>query len=992
MATITGTTGNDQGASQLNGTSDADIINGLAGNDHIEGLEGADQIDGGEGTDRLYYTNSNAAVVVNLLAGTASGGHAEGDTFSNIEGVLGSAFGDTLTGDAGANGFSGQAGNDVIEGGGGADVIDGGNGVNVADSDTASYASSSAGVTVNLATFSGSGGDAEGDEIYNTENITGSAHADTLTGDGNANILTGGGGNDSLNGAGGNDTLNGGAGDDTAVFSVTRASATITQSGSNIVVASADGTDTLTDVEFLQFSDETVSVSSLFPSNTIQVTTFEDVVDANDGVTSLREAITQANAAGTQTIVQLSAGTYSVPGDTLNITGNVILRGAGSTQTIISDLENSQRLLHVSNGGTFSLQDLTLSDGLNDGDNSGNNVGFDRTYNENDFIFRGGALFNDRGSVSITNSVIQSFGSNTVELNRLEAFLDKEYLEASEAVLGGAVFNAGGTLDITGSSFFDNKATKGGAIYADGGTVTIDSTVFDANSVNNVYVTNYKFAGGRPAEWAFGAGAAIYSKEDARVDIFEDKFSSGTSTTFTKHVSQPTGYGYLVAPTDISLIEGNGAVYLDPAISVDGNTENGLNGVVRDTPFGSAAAAASAAQAALAAENTPLRANTVDPAVLTLLQSVDLSAGNAGLNLVSNAILSQSATEIVFQLSGYRLVVNGSDLSYAGDPLTLAAASPQSAADAAAGIVNSITLQTVDGSATVGTATGLSTTFQSVATGLAVPQADGTYAAFTDTLGTSLSQAGGTAADTLTGTASTDILNGNAGNDSITGAGGNDTIDGGADTDTANFTGSQSDYVVFTRSDGRTMVADITEGRDGKDTLSNVEILSFGGTSVSLSTALIEPADADSSAYQVYRFYNTQSGSHFFTTSLAERNSVIENLDILNYEGNAFDSNVTDVNGSAVFRFYNTQNGVHFYTVNAEEAQQIRDTLDYFNDEGIAYYASTDASGGGTALYRFYNTQNGSHFFTISAEERDTIIATLGQYTYEGVAYYVDLA
>nr|WP_286183906.1 hypothetical protein [Labrenzia sp. R4_1] len=158
-----------------------------------------------------------------------------------------------------------------------------------------------------------------------------------------------------------------------------------------------------------------------------------------------------------------------------------------------------------------------------------------------------------------------------------------------------------------------------------------------------------------------------------------------------------------------------------------------------------------------------------------------------------------------------------------------------------------------------------------------------------------------------------------------------------------------------------------------------------------MANALVTPTDSDISAFEVYRFFNTSTGSHFFTTSLDERNAVIENLDAFSFEGNAFDSNVTQTNGTAVFRFYNLSNDVHFYTINAEEAAGLW-TNATFRDEGIAYYAAADDSTGGTALFRFFNTQTGSHFYTTSEAERDNIISTLGQYNFEGVAYYVDIA
>jgi len=102
---------------------------------------------------------------------------------------------------AGDEVFRGLGGNDVLVGGPGADTLDGGDGV-----DTASYITSRVGVTVNLSTGVGSGGDAQGDTLISIENLTGSRFADTLIGNDSANLLrdSGGEGND-LRGLDGND-------------------------------------------------------------------------------------------------------------------------------------------------------------------------------------------------------------------------------------------------------------------------------------------------------------------------------------------------------------------------------------------------------------------------------------------------------------------------------------------------------------------------------------------------------------------------------------------------------------------------------------------------------------------------------------------------------------------------------------------------------------------------------------------------------------------
>ena len=105
------------GADTLAGTKFSDTLNGLAGNDTLIGLGAGDTLDGGTGIDTASYTAAAAAVIVNLATGIATGSDAKNDTFINIENVTGSAQGDTLTGNSGANALTGLAGNDTIDGG-----------------------------------------------------------------------------------------------------------------------------------------------------------------------------------------------------------------------------------------------------------------------------------------------------------------------------------------------------------------------------------------------------------------------------------------------------------------------------------------------------------------------------------------------------------------------------------------------------------------------------------------------------------------------------------------------------------------------------------------------------------------------------------------------------------------------------------------------------------------------------------------------------------
>lgn len=122
--------------------------------------------------------------------------------------------GSTLVGNVGNDLLIGDSGNDTLIGGEGADILDGRGGA-----DTASYEMSLAGVVVNLATGSASGGDATGDKLVSIERVIGSNFNDVLTGSKGNNVLSGMEGNDILKGGLGADTLDGGSGIDTAVYS-----------------------------------------------------------------------------------------------------------------------------------------------------------------------------------------------------------------------------------------------------------------------------------------------------------------------------------------------------------------------------------------------------------------------------------------------------------------------------------------------------------------------------------------------------------------------------------------------------------------------------------------------------------------------------------------------------------------------------------------------------------------------------------------------------
>jgi Ca2+-binding RTX toxin-like protein len=292
----------------------ADEIFGLGGTDIISGSPGADRLDGGAGEEDVVdygdfffgFEFLGGAVDVDLERAVQFGGLAEGDVLINIEDIDGSAENDTIRGNGVGNDLFGNGGDDVIEGRGGddflhgdrpalqgeagddfldggagrdalrgdvgndtliggrdADDLDGGTGI-----DTASYAESIGGVSINLATGNGSGGDAAGDVLANIENVIGSAFTDTLSGSSAANVLDGGANSDVLAGRGGADTLNGGSGSDTATYAA---------SAAGVFVDLATGIGTSGDAE----GDTLISIERLIGS------AFTDVLIGSDGANTL---------------------------------------------------------------------------------------------------------------------------------------------------------------------------------------------------------------------------------------------------------------------------------------------------------------------------------------------------------------------------------------------------------------------------------------------------------------------------------------------------------------------------------------------------------------------------------------------------------------------------------------------------------------------------------------------------------------------------------
>ena len=301
---------------ELWGDRGNDTLDGGAGDDLLVGGLGDDTLIGGEGEDTVlvsrpsteyaWHASGNGFVLIDVTPDVIDDGT---DTLLGVEvlqfsdrivrlvpapGLLRAGTGsdetlsggdgpDTLRGVGGNDSLIGGLGDDSLEGGEGNDTLDGGAGLDTLrgglGNDT--YRVDSADDRVIEAPGEGTDTVASKAPSYtlppNVEKMLlnsgtgiiegiGNELANSITGNASVNRLSGMAGNDTLTGAGGDDTLHGGEGVDMAAFAGVKSGYSWTVSGTTVTVRDTDlgdgddGVDTLTGVEFLKFSDQTVAL------------------------------------------------------------------------------------------------------------------------------------------------------------------------------------------------------------------------------------------------------------------------------------------------------------------------------------------------------------------------------------------------------------------------------------------------------------------------------------------------------------------------------------------------------------------------------------------------------------------------------------------------------------------------------------------------------------------------------------------------------------
>ena len=170
------------------------------------------------------------------------------------------------------------------------------------------------------------------------------------------------------------------------------------------------------------------------------------------------------------------------------------------------------------------------------------------------------------------------------------------------------------------------------------------------------------------------------------------------------------------------------------------------------------------------------------------------------------------------------------------------------------------------------------------------------------------------------------------------------------------------------------------------------------GSSLAITTSVMDPGTgsvAAPTATGLFRFFDKIDGSHFLTSSVAERDAVAVGRPDLVEETNGFGAATSASGGTeSVFRFFDTVHGTHFFTASTSERDQVIATRpDLTYEPSATFFEHMSAQAGDVAVYRLFSATDGTHLYTASATELNGL-TTPGGTSYradlvsEGVSFY----
>ncbi|HEV2561022.1 MAG TPA: calcium-binding protein [Rhizomicrobium sp.] len=484
LTSIEGIQGSNFADTLTASTAAVNTLNGGGGDDTLIAIFNNDRLDGGDGNDTVDYSSAANRIFADMHfegsnATTVSIIGVGSEYLTSVENIIGTAFNDTITGNASDNYINGGAGNDQIDMSyGGVDRVDGGYGDDTiafgaaftaadkidggAGTDTLALAGDySAGVTFLAATMKNveqislaagysynlvlnNANVAAGQTLTVDASALGAANALIFDGshetDGNF-VLIGGAGNDKLDSGNGNDTLDlSGGGNDTALGG----------SGNDTIVAGA-------------------------------ALTAADKIDGGDGAdtVTLNGDYSAGLSFGPSTMINVETLLLTA-GHSYKLTMNNANVGAGQTLTVDASALGASNTLNFNGSletdGSFAITGGAGNDVLKDG--AGNDVLSGGAGNDS-FTLCGG---NDTVSGGDGNDTI-NFGATLTAADRIDGGAGTDTVNLTGDYSAGLTFGAATMVNVETLKLgagFSYKFTSTDATVAAGQSLKIDGSALGA--------------------------------------------------------------------------------------------------------------------------------------------------------------------------------------------------------------------------------------------------------------------------------------------------------------------------------------------------------------------------------------------------------------------------------------------------------------------------------------------------------------------------------
>jgi hypothetical protein len=241
---------------------------------------------------------------------------------------------------------------------------------------------------------------------------------------------------------------------------------------------------------------------------TFLVTTTADVVNPADGLLSLREAISMANATAAADTIMLKAGTYAIgidiagedanAGGDFDVTNPLTIVGRSAAATVV-DGAHLDRVFDVIGQFDVQFSNLTIQNGQEGISVAGAGVNaLDANITLNHSTVRrntcssGAGIWALNGDVTlnhstVTDNIATGNGGGIWALNG-DVTLDRSTVSGNQGANGGGIFAGSGAVTATDSRLTGNTATRpfngaadGGGLDAEHGNVTLVRVTVDHN-------------------------------------------------------------------------------------------------------------------------------------------------------------------------------------------------------------------------------------------------------------------------------------------------------------------------------------------------------------------------------------------------------------------------------------------------------------------------------------------------------------------------------